>query len=112
MVQKDTARKTPSVAIVGAGRVGSTLARALHAAHYPIVAVWSRTSAHAAELATAVNAAVVPIAHIADDADLILLAIPDDQIGPFAHELVVEGAALAGRMVVHLSGVSPTAVLD
>src|SRR3954451_8954427 len=112
MVQNNTARKHPSVAIVGAGRVGSTLARALHAAHYPIVAVWSRTAAHSTELANAVDASVVPIAQIADGADLILLAVPDDQLKSFAHELVSEGAALAGRMVVHLSGVSPAAVLD
>ena len=111
MVDTTAAMGKPSIAIIGAGRVGSTLARALHAAGYPIVAVWSRTPTHAAELAAEVGASVEPLRHIARQAALTLIAVSDDSIAHVVAELATAGAALHGRMIVHCSGVQPAAVL-
>jgi predicted short-subunit dehydrogenase-like oxidoreductase (DUF2520 family) len=76
------------VTIIGAGRMGAGLARALAAAGVPV------------KLAGRVRNP--------DDtraAKLVLLATPDDAIGRLAAELAREGDIGAGHVVLHLSGV-------
>ena len=111
MVDTPSAMDKPSVAIIGAGRVGSTLAQALHAAGYPITAVWSRTSAHATDLAQRVGAAVMPLPDVAEHAALTLIAVSDDSLAGLVEELAEAGAWTQAHMVVHCSGVLPAAVL-
>ncbi|MBN1858220.1 DUF2520 domain-containing protein [Candidatus Bipolaricaulota bacterium] len=74
--------KSVRIGIVGAGRTGSVLGRSLHGAEYPVIAVASRSHASANRLARA-----IPGAHaedhpqaVADQADLVLLSVPDDVI--------------------------------
>ncbi len=101
----------PSIAIIGLGRVGMVLGRALHAAGYPLVAVSSRSPAKAQAAAALFQAeAATPIV-AAQAADLTLLTISDDAIPGVVAELAVAGAWHAGQSVVHASGVSPAAVL-
>ncbi|MBI2462405.1 MAG: NAD(P)-dependent oxidoreductase, partial [Candidatus Rokubacteria bacterium] len=74
---------TVRVGIIGAGVLGSALARALAARGYPVVAVASRRLEGARALAEAVGAEAVRAAHeVAARADLTFLTLPDDQIGP------------------------------
>lgn len=110
MVFTPSAIQKPSIAIVGAGRVGSTLALALHAAGYPITAVWSRTRPHADELAMRVGAVVWPMEETLGAATLTLVAAPDDRLAEVATSLA--NAVEAGQMVVHCSGVLPAGVLS
>lgn len=85
--------------MVGAGKVGVTLARLLAARSYVIETVYSRTYAHADALAQAVNAVAVEAARDLRG-DLLLLTVPDDAIRATAERL--EG--FNGRAVVHTSG--------
>jgi predicted short-subunit dehydrogenase-like oxidoreductase (DUF2520 family)/catechol 2,3-dioxygenase-like lactoylglutathione lyase family enzyme len=103
----------PTIAIVGPGRAGSTLARALLASGYHIAAVAGRHPEHVQELAAEVTAR--PVQTAADAvrlAQLTILAVPDDSILAVAAELAEAAAsALKGRSVVHLSGARDRAPL-
>lgn len=103
----------PSLAVIGAGRVGTALAVGLGAAGYRITGVYSRTPASAAALAQRSGAAVfASAAAAAQAAELILLTVPDDAVGAAAAALA--GADLRGRGVIHTSGAldaGPLAVL-
>lgn len=95
----------PSIAVVGLGRVGMSLGRALRAAGYIIPAVWNRSSNVVAERAVLLDAR--PAASAAEAvraADLTLLTVSDDAITQLAGDIAREGA-WHNRAVVHASGV-------
>ena len=103
---------TARVGIIGAGVLGSALARALAARGHPVVAVASRRFEGARALAEAVGAEAVPSAHeVAANADLTLLTLPDDQIGPVAAEVARAGGWGPGKAAVHTSGALDRSVL-
>ena len=93
----------PKLSIIGAGKVGSTLARLLYQADYPVIAILSRTFANAEALAELVHARAVHTGQEAiEDADLIILAVPDDVL-----DIVVDSLAeldWANKAVVQTSG--------
>lgn len=103
----------PTLGIIGAGRVGGALARALHTKGYRIVAVWSKTPVHARALANDVGAhpAASP-SEVAAAAELILLAVPDDAIAALVNAVAEAGCWRSGKAVVHLSGTHSTAILQ
>ncbi len=102
----------PSIAIIGLGRVGSVLGRALHSAGYPIVAVASRN--HAKADAAALRFAAQPASPMqaAARAELVLLTVSDDVLPMLIHDLAAAGAWRPGQFVVHASGASPAGVLQ
>jgi predicted short-subunit dehydrogenase-like oxidoreductase (DUF2520 family) len=102
----------PSIAVIGLGRVGTVLARALHHAGYPIVAVASRDAAKARRLAATLQTEALSAPDAVRRARLVILAISDDALAPFAAELAVQNAWQAKQSVVHVSGASPAAVLQ
>lgn len=91
----------PSVAFIGAGRLGCTLARALAGKGVAVRAVASRSVAAAQALAAQLPAcAASTVEDAAASAELVFLTVPDDAIAPTA-------AALRwrqGQRVVHCSG--------
>jgi predicted short-subunit dehydrogenase-like oxidoreductase (DUF2520 family)/catechol 2,3-dioxygenase-like lactoylglutathione lyase family enzyme len=102
----------PTIAIVGPGRAGSTLARALSAAGYHIAAVSGRHPEHVQELAREMTArACQTAADAARLAQLTILAVPDDAIASVTRELATAVPSLDGGSVVHLSGARDRAVL-
>ncbi len=102
----------PTLAFIGAGRAGSALARALTDAGHRVVAVHSRTPAHAAELAASTGAAVVPTAVAAvQSAEITFATVPDSELAGVAAEIAATGAALPGRSLVHCSATHGTEVL-
>src|SRR5688572_20727424 len=111
MVGTSSRTARPSIALIGAGRVGSTLSQALYTAGYHITSIWSRTPAHASALAERVNARLVDLDQVPATADLILLAVADDSLAPLMEQLAEAGAWSLGPMVVHCSGVLPIDVL-
>jgi predicted short-subunit dehydrogenase-like oxidoreductase (DUF2520 family) len=93
-----------TLSIIGAGRAGSALARAAHAAGFAIAAVYSRDHTVAERLARDVGArAVRSPAAAMRAADLTLFAVPDNAITPVAATIAATGASLRGRAAVHLS---------
>jgi predicted short-subunit dehydrogenase-like oxidoreductase (DUF2520 family) len=102
----------PSIAIIGLGRVGSVLGRALGHAGYPLVAIASRNPAKAEAIAHTFGAHPVSPAAAAARADLVLLTVPDDVLPSLARDLAAAGAWRAGQFVVHASGASPASVLQ
>lgn len=93
------------VGIVGAGRVGAVLGAALRRAGHDVVAV-SAVSDLSRLRADALlpGVPVLPVPQVAEDADLVLLAVPDDVLPALVAGLVDTGAIHAGQFVAHPSG--------
>jgi predicted short-subunit dehydrogenase-like oxidoreductase (DUF2520 family) len=101
----------PVLGIIGAGKVGQTLARLWVQPGYTIGAVYNRTPAPAEHLARHVHATAVATAQeVVERADLILLTVPDDAIESVAKQLAA--SHLAGKGVIHTSGAADKQVLS
>lgn len=95
--------------IVGTGALGTSLAYALAARGAQLVAVTARHAEHAAALATHIPGCrpVPDAAAVATRADVVILAVPDDEISTLDRTV----AWRAEQVVVHLSGARGAAVL-
>jgi predicted short-subunit dehydrogenase-like oxidoreductase (DUF2520 family) len=102
----------PALAFIGAGRAGSALALGLSGAGHRVVAVHSRTPAHASRLAAGTGAVVVasPI-EAARRADITFLTVPDGEIARVAATIAATGELLPGRALVHCSATHGPEVL-
>lgn len=101
------------VGIVGAGRVGAVLGAALRRAGHDVVAV-SAVSDLSRLRAEALLAGVPirPVTEVCRDADLVLLAVPDDVLGDLARGLVASGDIHGGQFIAHPSGRHGIGVLE
>ena len=97
------------VGFIGAGAVGSALARVLAAKGARVALVTSSRVVSAQMLAAAIPGAraVAMPAEVVASADLVVLAVPDDAIAMLAGSLPWR----ADQSVVHLSGAKPAGVL-
>jgi len=97
------------IGFIGAGQLATPLAWSLARAGYAIVGAASRTPASAARLAGGVTTAKPydDAQHLVDDADLVLIAVPDDAIATVARS--VRWGARHG--VVHCSGATEVSAL-
>lgn len=98
------------VAIVGAGRVGTAVGVLLRAAGHTVIAVSGRgaTRVRAAEFLPGVP--VVEAAQAVTAAALVVVAVPDDEIGPTT-AAIAEGCR-PGTWVAHCSGALGLDVLE
>lgn len=101
-----------AVGVISAGRVGSVLGAALARAGHAVTAVAavSRDSLRRAEDLLP-DVPVLPPPEVAAAADLVLLAVPDDELPGLVRGLVATGSLRAGQIVVHTSGAQGVAVL-
>ncbi len=104
-----------SLAILGAGRVGRALGRALHEHGWRITVVAARTEASARKAAKFIRAgrafAGIPPQVVA--ARTILISVPDDAIPGTAAELArVGGDQLRRKIVLHTSGACDASALQ
>lgn len=100
---------TATIAIVGAGAMGTAIARGAHAAGRRVTAIASRHLDRAAVLAEQLDAVLVDeAADTAAHADVIMLCVPDDAITPVAGTLRDVG----DKIVAHTAGAKGLVVLD
>lgn len=97
-----------TIGIVGTGRAGSALARALAHRECHVGPLWSR-SGRAVEVAAELPGSWVVSSpdEVAHTADLTLVAVPDRAIEPVCASI----RWLPGSMVAHVSGGTPVAAL-
>lgn len=89
-----------SVIMLGAGNVGTHLARALHSSGTDIRQVYSRSEESASILARELHTAwTVRTSEILPDADVYFLTVKDDVLHPF-----LKSAPLENKFLVHCSG--------
>jgi predicted short-subunit dehydrogenase-like oxidoreductase (DUF2520 family) len=101
-----------AVGIVGAGRVGAVLGAALARAGHRVVAaagVSAESVRRAARLLPGVP--LLPADEVVARADLVLLAVPDDELGPLVAGLAGTGVWRPGQLVAHTSGAHGVGVL-
>lgn len=88
------------VVIIGAGNVGTHLAKALKAAGVTVVQIMSRTMKSAVELASEIGCSfATDYADINRNADLYILCVTDSSIG-----LILRQLKLGEKLIVHTSG--------
>lgn len=109
--ERDKRSASPSsrtVAVVGAGRLGTALARALGACGYEVCALVSRTAAHARRAAkrAAVETLALGVGELErlPAAGLLFVTTPDDVIEEMAEQLAAQPAVGQSRVALHASG--------
>ena len=97
--------KKARVAIIGAGKVGSVLARALHSRGYRLTGIASSTLESARKLAIEFGAlAGVRAAEVIREADIVFITVPDRCISQVVEEVGKTGGFNPGQIVIHTSG--------
>ncbi|MEO6207398.1 MAG: DUF2520 domain-containing protein [Candidatus Limnocylindrales bacterium] len=100
----------PTTGIIGGGAVGNALGLALHRIGWPIQAVASRDGPRRERLAglTGGARAFSEAQALIEEVELILVAVPDDAIGPLARSVRM----YSGQAMVHTSGALGAEVLS
>jgi len=103
----------PNLALIGAGKLGTSLALALHRKGYTVLAVADIDEGAAREAAKELGSppATADPAAAAKEADLVILAVPDSAIKSVAENLAARQAFKKGQIVCHTSGFLPAGVL-
>jgi predicted short-subunit dehydrogenase-like oxidoreductase (DUF2520 family) len=101
------------VGVVSAGKVGAVLGAALRAAGHAVVGVnaVSEASRERAELLLP-DVPVLDVPAVLERSELVLLAVPDDELPGLVQGLADAGLWQAGQLVVHTSGRWGTGVLE
>jgi predicted short-subunit dehydrogenase-like oxidoreductase (DUF2520 family) len=86
-----------TAAVLGGGAVGRVLLPALRAAGLRVLAAWSR-SPHGSGFRTG------PLPRSIALADVVLMPVADQALGPLCARLTREGLLRPGQLVVHLAG--------
>jgi len=103
----------PPLAIIGPGRLGTALGLGAARSGWPVAAIGARDLARAASLAEAIGPgtrAGTP-ADAAKAAQLVLLTVSDEAIGPVCDELAAGSAFRPGAVVAHCCGALGSEIL-
>jgi predicted short-subunit dehydrogenase-like oxidoreductase (DUF2520 family) len=100
----------PTVGIVGAGPVGLALGLAISRARWPVTAVASRDAGRRDRFVSLVPTAraFIEPAAVLDEAELVLLCVPDDAIAAVADSIRL----YSGQALAHTSGLLGAEVLE
>ncbi|GAA4511156.1 hypothetical protein GCM10023191_074850 [Actinoallomurus oryzae] len=94
-----------AVGVVGAGRVGSALGRALDLAGHTVVAASGVSDASRERLRERLpGVPLLPVPEVVAAADLVLLTVPDDALAALVEGLVSTDVTVRGKLLVHTSG--------
>jgi predicted short-subunit dehydrogenase-like oxidoreductase (DUF2520 family) len=99
--------------VVGAGRVGSALGRALGLAGHTVVAASGVSDASRERARVRLpGVPLLPVPEVVAAADLVLLTVPDDALGALVEGLVGTDVPVRGKLLAHTSGRYGAGVLD
>jgi predicted short-subunit dehydrogenase-like oxidoreductase (DUF2520 family) len=103
----------PNLALIGAGKLGTSLALALFQKGYKILAVADTDEGAAREAAQAFGSplATADPATAAKEADLVIMAVPDSAVKMVSENLAAKQAFKKGQIVCHTSGFLPAGAL-
>ena len=102
-----------AVGIVGAGRVGSALGRALGLAGHRVVAAAGVSDATRERVRVRLPGVPLrPVPEVVAAADLVLFTVPDDVLPSLVAGLVAADVPVRGKLVAHTSGRFGVSVLD
>ncbi len=101
-----------SVGVVGAGRVGTALGRALGLAGHTVVAAAGVSDASRERARDRLpGVPILPVPEVVAAADLVLLSVPDDALPSLVGGLVATDVGVTGKLLAHTSGRYGAAVL-
>ncbi|MFF0814601.1 Rossmann-like and DUF2520 domain-containing protein [Rhodococcus sp. NPDC003318] len=108
----DPAPARLTVGIVSAGRVGTALGAALERVGHVVVAcsAVSDASVRRAEQRLP-DSQILPATDVAARCELLILAVPDDELADLVHGLAVTGSVRSGTIVAHTSGANGIGIL-
>jgi predicted short-subunit dehydrogenase-like oxidoreductase (DUF2520 family) len=103
-----------TVAILGAGRVGSSVGFLLKRAGFSVAGIAGRTEESAARAAAFIGEGepTSDIVRASAKADLIFITTPDRLIQPVCDRIAAAGSVKAGSIVIHMSGAHSLGLLD
>lgn len=103
-----------TVAIIGAGRVGSSVGFLLKRAGYTVTAVAARSLASAKKTSAFIGAGepATDVVKAALKADIVFITTPDGAIKNVCDSIASGGGFKAGALVVHMSGAHSLDLLD
>ncbi|MGI5224826.1 Rossmann-like and DUF2520 domain-containing protein [Actinoallomurus sp. CA-142502] len=102
-----------AVGVVGAGRVGSALGRALDLAGHTVVAASGVSDASRERVRERLpGVPLLPVPEVVAAADLVLFTVPDDALPDLVEGLVGTDVTVRGKLLVHTSGRYGTGVLE
>ncbi|HJB09692.1 MAG TPA: DUF2520 domain-containing protein [Candidatus Brachybacterium merdavium] len=100
------------IGVIGAGRVGAVLAAALRSEGHAITGTYAVSDASVARAEQLLpGVPLLEVADIIERSEMLLLAVPDDQLGPLVAGIAATGLSPGGQLVVHTSGRYGTDVL-
>jgi predicted short-subunit dehydrogenase-like oxidoreductase (DUF2520 family) len=107
-------KQLPTIAIIGPGKVGTSLGILAARAGYSVVAVGGHRKESTATAARRIGKNVRPCdtAEAAKDAEMVFLTLPDDIIEKICSELAQKNQFTKGAIVVHCSGALSSNILS
>lgn len=100
------------VGIISAGRVGAVLGNALRAAGHQVTGVVARSDASRERADVLLpGAPLLTPEEVVERSELVILAVPDDELAPLAASLAHKGVVPGAQIIAHTSGRYGTSVL-
>ena len=111
---KSVMNKLPTLAIIGPGKVGTSIGILAACAGYPVVAVGGRRKENAITAARRIGKGVraCNITKAAKSAQIVLLCLPDDVIEKVCTELARQNRFIETATVAHCSGALSSDILS
>ncbi|MGC0362111.1 putative short-subunit dehydrogenase-like oxidoreductase (DUF2520 family) [Rhodococcus sp. 27YEA15] len=101
-----------TVGIVSGGRVGTALGEALERVGHVVASCSAVSAASVARVGTRLpDTDILPVPEVAARSELLILAVPDDQLADLVYGLAATHAVKPGTIVVHTSGANGIGIL-
>ena len=108
----DPAPARLSVGIVSAGRVGTALGEALERVGHVVFGCAAVSEESKERVRTRLpDSQILPVDEVARRAELLILAVPDNELASIAAGLAATGVVARGKLVVHTSGANGIGIL-